>query len=383
MKKFLLLCLITGIGPLLFAQNPLWTYYPGMSKSDLTFNSYNPALLRHRFIIELDKGNSVEIRVHNKDHFLNLINIDSIIQLVATSLLQLKDSLAGNELASRHIDFTSDPSGTIKIRTRVYPPATNHYVIQKNQLSELKMEQDTIVVTGFLRSKAERINFQGIYAVFPYRIVFLLNNYEQLGSYANTSLAGIMEQIRSEWNLYKPWSAEANRRFNLYGYYSTVDPSRNRRLKNVWTADQYRTSIAPYVHIAAQGINGRFSPSVAAGIEFIASQGRSENHYQLFWEPHFYFDHTNDKNKLVRNDFITFQHTNATYEANDKKNIRFSQIISAGYLIIRKGNYFEKNTFKFGLPGMRYRDVFLHPEFLFNNLFKNFQPSLKLMVYLD
>jgi hypothetical protein len=383
MKKFLLICLITGIGQLLFAQSALWPYSPGMTKSDQTFNVYNNNLLRHRFIIELDKGNSVEIRVHNKEHFLKLLNIDSIIQLVTTSLLPLKDSLALNELASRRIDFNSDPSGIIKIRTHVYPPAANHYVIQKNQLSALKMEQDTIMVTGFLRGKAERINFQGVYAVFPYRIIFLLNNYEQLGSYAHTSLAGIMEQIRSEWNLYKPWSEEANRRFNLYGYYSAVDPSRNRRLKNFRNADQYHTSVAPYVHIAAQGINGRFSPSVAAGIEFIASQGRSENHYQLFWEPYFYFDHSENKNKLVRNDFITFQHTNATYVTNDKKSIQFSQILSAGYLVGHKGNYLEKNTFKLGLPGMRYRDVFLHPEFLFNDLFKNFQPSLKLMLYLD
>jgi hypothetical protein len=383
MKRLFIVCLAMGISILVFSQNPVWVYSPGMTKSDQTFSTYSNPQLRHRFIIELDKGNSVEIRVHNKEHFLRLINIDSLIQFISTSLKLLKDSLSGNELANRRIDFTTDAGGVTRIRTRIYTPAANHYVLQKNELAALKIEQDTIVVSGFLKGAAEKISFQGIYAVFPYRITFLLNNYDQLDNYLNSSLAGIMEQIRSEWNVYKPWSDKANRRFNLYGYYSTVDPSRNRRLKNIWTSEQYRTYIAPYVHIAAQGINGRFSPSVAAGLEFIASQGRSENHYQLFWEPHFYFDHTNDKNKLVRNDFITFQHTNATYEANDKKNIRFSQILSAGYLIVRKGNYFEKNTFKFGLPGMRYRDVFLHPEFLFNDLFKNFQPSLKLMVYLD
>lgn len=383
MKKILLSCLVAGIGSVLSAQNPVMNYTPGMSKSDQAFNSFLPSQLRHRFLIELDKGNYAEIRVYNKDHFQQLLNIDSIIQMVNTSLLPLKDSLSGDELTGRRIDFTTDAAGTVRIRTRLYPPAASHYVIQKNQLSALKMEQDTIVVSGYLKGRVEKVSFSGIYSVFPYRITFYLNHYEQLGNYANAALSATMEQIRSEWNLYKPWSPEANRRLNLYGYYSITDPSRNRRLKNTWNNDQYRTSIAPYVHIAVQGINGRFAPSVATGIEFIASQGRSEYHYQLFWEPYFHFDHSDGKNKLVRNDFLTFQHTNATYESSNRQKISFSQVFNAGFLVRRKGNYFEKNTFKFGLPGMRYRDVFLHPEFLFNDLFKNFQPSLKLMVYLD
>lgn len=383
MKKMLFLCLSTGISTIMLAQSPVWNYNPGTTKSSQTFNTYPNSLLRHRFVIELDKGNSVTIQVHNKDHFLKIMNADSIIQLVTTSLLPLKDSLSANELANRRIDFMTDAGGTIKIRTHIYNPAVNHYVIQKNELAALKIEQDTIIISGYIKGEPERLSFQGTYAVFPYRITFLLNNYEQLNNYFNSGLTAIMEQIRSEWNLYKPWSADANRRFNLYGYYSTSDPSRNRRLKNTRNNEQFRTSIAPYVHIAIQGINGRFSPSLGAGIEYIAAQGRSESHYQLFWEPYFYFDHSEGKNKLVRNDFITFQHTNATYDANDRQQIRYSQILSAGYLIRHKGSYFEKNTFKFGLPGMRYRDVFLHPEFVFNNLFKNFQPSLKLMVYLD
>lgn len=383
MKHLFLACIAACTGLLVPAQNPVWTITPGMSKSDQLFNAASPSILRHRFIIELEKGNRMEVFVHNKEHFLKLINIDSILQSVSGALTLLKDSLAGNELANRRIDYNTDLAGVVKIRTIIHNPVKNHYVLQKNELASLKVEQDTIVISGAFKGDAVRVAFKGIYNLFPYRIMLLLNNYDQLPGLINKGITGIMEQIRSEWNLYKPYSAEANRRFNLYGYYSMTDPSRNRRINNTWNAERYRTSIAPYVQIAVQAANGYFSPSVGAGIEFVAAQGRSENHYQLFWEPHFNFDHTGDKNKLVRNDFIVFQHTNATYESNDKQNIRFSQILSVGYLAGRKGNYFEKNTFKIGLPGARYKDVFLHPEFLFNDLFKNFQPSLKLMVYLD
>ncbi|MCX6318633.1 MAG: hypothetical protein NTW29_15170 [Bacteroidetes bacterium] len=230
MKKLWLTCIAACTGLLLFAQNTIWNYTPGQTKSDQLFNVVNPTELRHRFIVELDKGNRMEILVYNREHFLKLMNIDSIIQLVNRSITMINDSLAPNELASRRIDIHIDPAGTIKIRTRVYPPPANHYMIQKNELSALKMEQDTIMVTGLMSGPAERIGFKGIYTIFPYRIMFVLNNYQQLNSYETGSLTGIMEQIRSEWNVHYPQTDKANRRFNLYGYYSLTDPSRTRRL---------------------------------------------------------------------------------------------------------------------------------------------------------
>ena len=86
---------------------------------------------------------------------------------------------------------------------------------------------------------------------------------------------------------------------------------------------------------------------------------------------------------MRRNDFISFQHVSETRDQKDKFKITYNQIFSVGYLVHRDGNSLNANTFKFGLPGARYRDLFVHPEFVFNNFFKNFQPSLKMMIYLD
>lgn len=86
---------------------------------------------------------------------------------------------------------------------------------------------------------------------------------------------------------------------------------------------------------------------------------------------------------MYRNDFISFQYVTVTYDNTERNKVLFNQLFSIGYLVSRRGDFLEPNTVKMGLPGARYRDVFLHPEFVFNKFFKDFQPSLKLMLYLD
>jgi hypothetical protein len=56
---------------------------------------------------------------------------------------------------------------------------------------------------------------------------------------------------------------------------------------------------------------------------------------------------------------------------------------SIGYLIKRNGNWFEKNTVKFSLPGLQSKNIILEPEFYFNDFFKHFSPSLKLTLFFE
>jgi hypothetical protein len=72
--------------------------------------------------------------------------------------------------------------------------------------------------------------------------------------------------------------------------------------------------------------------------------------------------------------------TSSTFRAS---NIEFSPKMAFSYLVHESGNYFYDNTFKLMTPGAKYKEVYLNPEFIFNGLFKNFQPGLKLVLDLD
>lgn len=391
MKKFFLACLFTGIATTMSAQQNLsynqqsgWTYYDGMSRSDMYFTPLNKTWLRHNFFIDVPGGNRIIIQVADQQLFQQLMNIDSLIKKTDTVLKELRDSLPA-ELNNVCIELANDLSGFTRIRTRVYERPQKHFVLKDNELAALKIEQDTIIISGMVRKKeAVKTGYRGIYNVQPYKITILLNNYSELSSLLNQQLGSILEQIRSEWNSNEKWSYERNWRYTLYGYYNTADPSKNQRLRNIWSKNRYRSSVAPAVQVSMQAINGRFSPAVGAGIEYVTAVNNTDNHFQLFWEPYFYFQQLpSGKNSLYRNDFISFQYFTTNYDNKDRTKILFSQNFSFGYLAGRKGNFLEKNTFKFGLPGARYRDVFLHPEFVFHDLLKDFQPSIKLMLYLD
>ena len=369
----------------LFAQNTSWTYNQLISVSDQQGLPFMQGWLRHSFMIDLEKGNRIKIELVNKKQLQDLLNMDSVLRIIMRELEPLKDSLA-NELTTKRINISEDAAGNTRIRTREFQPRGSNYISINGELSLLKIEQDTVVIYRKLKMpKAERVSLRGINSELPYKITLFMNNYSDINNYLDGRIAKGIEQIINDWNNYAKWSQQKNWKLSLSGYYNLTDATKNRPLKKSYNPNVYHSSVAPYVHIAAQAINGRFSPSVAAGIELIKSfSRRHESHFQLYWEPHFHFEHlASGKNKLHRNDFISFQHTSTTFTDNKRDKVMFGQLFSAGYLVNRSGNYFEKNTFKFGFPGVRYDFAFLHPEFVFNNLFKNFQPSLKLMVHLD
>lgn len=138
----------------------------------------------------------------------------------------------------------------------------------------------------------------------------------------------------------------------------------------------------PDLFVALQYTRGEWVSSAAAGLQLIKGDYEGErNVFKLLWEPHFAFTRDNDGNrKFHRNDFITFR-----FEQHEKsvKTDLFPVTLSLGYLVRRKGDLYEKNTFKFSFPGLKYESLSIEPEFFFNDFFRNFSPSLKLNLNID
>jgi hypothetical protein len=76
------------------------------------------------------------------------------------------------------------------------------------------------------------------------------------------------------------------------------------------------------------------------------------------------------------NDFTIIQWAKTT---EGKKGLYFVPRFLFGFLRNdrRKGEFFERNTFKVGLPVYSNNYIFLQPQLLFNDFFKNVSPSLK------
>lgn len=359
--------------------------YFQLSKTDQLFNVNNTQWLRHKFYFNLSKGNQVVLLLSNKNQLEKLMDLDSLMKDVYDKILLISDSLK-NELTNKRIDIALAQDGKTRMRFQEFQSKGNSYAFQNGELVALKVEQDTINIIGYYRNyRAVRTGKQGIYFSEPYKVVLLLNNITELKDYLG-KLNPFVQQVKTDWDNYKRWSPKKNWNMKLMATYGSTDPKYNMKFKSVSLSDKMFV-VDPFVQISMQNVRNQFGPSVGLGIDLNRFNSYvHEKHFQLFWEPFFFFEkNSSNKTTLMRNDFISFQYKDIheLKPLREKQAIRYYQQFSLSYLFHRDGDYFEKNTFRMGLPGFQARNVTLSPEFIFHDLFKQFTPSLKLSLYLE
>jgi hypothetical protein len=382
MKKFiiLVLALAGATGNALCQQQ--FIIYPDRKESitEQMFNSPKPGSSRIRFDFRMSAGNVLMIELSTLSQIDSIPDLDSLAMAVKNSLALFHDSLT-DPLAHKRVDIlTSNPQ---RIRIGIYPQQSNVFSIKNGDVTQLKVEQDTLRIT--LWSKGFHKNRKGTVPTFdPYYLTFLLNNLADLSNLPFEDLTRIVQQVSKEVDKVK----HNDKRYSEVKYFAgyLVPSGKKYWNNNLTVAGKIKFSTDPYVQSAFQYIRNSFVPSAGVGIRLTQKKSdHYEREWRLMWEPLFFFSR-NSENKLLtqRNDFISFkQHSKSEFEGESKK-VVLVQNVSFGYLISRKGNWFEKNTFKFSLPtGIQYENILLEPEFVFNDFFKNFSPSLKFTVVFE
>lgn len=386
MKKIFLVTLLA----LASITGKVWAQYfdPAyiqLSKSDQLFNPNNPQWLRHVFIIQLSKGNRVIIKLSNKHELDKLMNLDSLLNETFNKILLIKDSL-NNELSNKRIDLAITNEVISKMRFIEYPPKGTSFAFQNSELVALKIEQDTINIIGYYNNtKAAKVGKRSNYFFEPYEVVILLNNIIELKDYLGENLNKTMAQLKLDWDHYKNWSERKNWNSKLYAVYNLSNEKNNIKFGTAFPRTK-TTTLDLGVQVNLQNIRNVFAPSASLGIDLHHITNRFDEHFQLLWEPYFFFEKNNlNKTVLMRNDFITIQYRNIrdVKPWNEKQSIKYYQQFSLGLLVHRDGEYFEKNTLKVGFPGFQYHNLMVTPEFQFHDLLKQFVPSLRLSVVIE
>jgi hypothetical protein len=379
--SLLIVLAIAGTTGITYAQIRTVPAYPATTKADQLYNLFPDEYYRHHFTIVHKNGNIVRVLLFDKTGLDFVMNLDSLLAVVANNLDPLQDSLQ-HELNSKRIDYL-DAGEPVKIRITQTPSRGANYALLPDGPSLMKVEQDTLIFTSY-KLQPSVTSYKLNFSVKPFRVIVLINDIRNLHELIDGSLNKGMQQVKKEWDALRRWSPENNWKTNLSSYYSTTNPEFNQSIKEPYSSEKVIFNV--YVQLSLQNLNNRFVTGAGAGFQIINKiKNTIRNRYQLFWEPYFLFDEDpTGKFKMRRNDFITFQVLFESHFTNaNQQKIEFSQNFSGGYLVHRSGEFFRKNTFKFGLPGARYKDLYLHPECVFNDLFKNFQPGLKLFLDLD
>ena len=385
-KTTLLFLLFVGTSSLLFAQNfASSSWVLNTNKTEVRFNQPRPGFSRIQFqFIATPSKNRIIIELNKIQQLNELPNIDSLLQICLTAIRPLVDSIP-TDIFARRIDVRPI-NNKVEIRTVSYESNQNTLVYQAGALNNLKIEQDTLRMSFQTPSKNEK------FPAIPGFVTILVNNLSDLfnpGISSVSACIALLEKYISPSmvaNMREDlgYNAKFNGIFNLTTQ-QIVFPTQalyNKRGVKSFPAAVYNSSILPAIYGSMQFVRGSFAPSFAAGLSYIISDNKFNDHrLYLMWEPYFFFSNNNNQFQTYRNDFVTLR--KIEFDKPEKAGWSFVQNFSIGYLVGRRGNMFEENTFKFSLPGIRNHTLQIEPEFYFNNFFKNFSPTLRLGLYFE
>ena len=367
MKKIIcLLMLVTSITEILCAQG---------NKSDKAFEVPENIVINRRFWINLDKGNKMQIELTDINDLSVVANIDSLLQTFLTDIAPLKDSLA-DPLTSKRIDYITDAQGRKKIRFQQVQARGASFLLNKGELSSLRTEQDTIHIIGVIvnapmpKEKISRTNPR------YYHFTFFLNDMNELTGYMNGILQQKISTIQKNMNGKWPLILGGG------DHYLKADRSISAGAPRGFTSAGPRDILQFNFLVNVQNYKNYFVPSFSLGARFTLTNRDRTFKWEpgLFWEPHFIFAKDNqNKLRTYRNDFLTLTYAQGGTKDHDaKKDFAFSAVFSLGYLIRREGDFFDKQTFRFGAGKIQLAKTNIEPCLYFNNFFRGVTPGIRI-----
>ena len=373
MKQTILLALIISATGSLCAQENY-----ARTNTDKTFEPPANSITR-RFVVDLGKGNKMQLEVSNIDDVRHIRNIDSLVKIFLHDMEPLKDSLT-NELAAKRIDYAIDSMGRKKIRLQQYAPKGNSFLVDQNDVAALKIEQDTIYIMGVLPGSSTSVLTKKIPVTDYYRIGFFINQLAELPSYMDGRLKEKADYIANNAN--KHWVPQQDGTWHLLNGDASVS-AKHPAGTLAGTGDFIELKAG----INLQNYKNYFVPSFIFSANVYA---RTLTHrYQIgaAWEPHFLFSKNAQGNlQTYRNDFITLllgrERIHNDPRAFNGPYFSFFQHLSVGYLIRSKGDFYDPHTFRVGTGLVEWQGgkVKFEPLFYFHDFFKGVTPGVRVTV---
>ncbi|MEO6671088.1 MAG: hypothetical protein ABIN36_16520, partial [Ferruginibacter sp.] len=304
----------------------------------------SPENFKRQYFFELGNGNRAEIKLTEISNLDYLKNVDSLLEVVVKDLMPLRDSFA-DPLASRRIQYMMDAPGLVKIRIQNFPgPASSDYIKSDGVIASLKITQDSLFITGRVRGKPASAFFPLKPAYDYYRICFYLNDINDLAGYMdgrlNEKVARLHDNLDKRW-IYKKGKVQTSRD-------STITAMANRG--RIGGGDLYIVRFS----VDAQNYKYRFVPSATISGAIVSSRNLTRREFAIGTEFHFLF--SNDiagKTHSYPNLFITVSYGSTKIDPKAMRSayasVNLLRYISLAYLVDRKGEFYDKHSFKIGI----------------------------------
>lgn len=364
-----LLVLGMSAGAVAFAQDER-----PLSNTDKAFESPAKSVTT-RIQVDLGKGNKMQIEVCFDRDLDYARNLDSLVRVFMHDITAFKDSLS-DELAVKRIDYKITAPDKKQVRIVKYPSAGNSFLLANGQVSALKLEQDTINM--ILVDEKPALDRPGDVIVWKdyCRISFFLNRLEELPEILTAN--NLNDKIKALRAKYVNWYKEKS------VWYLKADKTISAKRSGGYIMDggdylSFRTDVG------LQNYKNYFVPGFRLGVKLALNNSqtlidKSPRQYRVSfsWEPHFIFQNVQGKLQAFRNDFLDLSFGFGPKGPETETKSEITQF-SLGWLVYRQGDYFEKNTFRFGMGrvSLANNKVFIEPGMYFNNFFRGVTPTVR------
>jgi hypothetical protein len=389
-KMILIFLLIAGTGITLSAQNRYYYLEPYTTASDARFSPTRLGKARVNFhFYGINNSGRITLELISITQLEYLPNLDSILNIARNSLRQISDSLKQDAI-NRRIDMVTETTGPTQLRITSYANRPTAFAIQGDEISLLKTESDTLRIK-FTVPTGRKVNYFEVGGtssekaeLAPAFITIVVNNFGDIQSLPQNIMQSCLSLLQQE--ITPDYVSKASTSAHYTAYYNLKTNNRFSPGKTKWIRyGNYRNELVPNIYGSLQFARGNFAPSMAAGLRFTTGKpSEGLKRFYLMWEPYFFFSRdVNNKLLTDRNDFVTLRFIEEDDRFGKKGDFDFMMNCSFGYLAGKRGEWFEKNTFKIGLPAVRSGWLQLEPEFYFINFFRNFSPTLKLTLHYE
>jgi hypothetical protein len=366
-KTIMVMMLATGITGAAFAQNQ-------RTVTEKTFE-IDQANFERKFTIDLEKGNKAQIELKSMEDLDKIKNLDSLLAVFMQDLKLLKDSLP-DDASSVRIDYIATGTSTKTVRIVRHAPQGSSFVIRKNDLAALKLEQDTINFIGIVPFVAKYTLRKPFDAVRFYKVSLFVNNLSDLETYAAGKLNDKVAFLQQK-KMASRWVKDRSGNWHV----KNGDQSVSAKNPAGYIANQ-NDFITTRLSANAQNYKNYFVPSFNLGVALTLTNEHFKREIGLSWEPNFLFaKNANGKLTTYRNDFVTLTFGQGMIKDNDAhKESPFISVFSLSYLTRRKGDFFEKNTIRLGAGQLSLFEgkTKIEPMLYFTNLFKGVTPGIRL-----
>lgn len=296
---------------------------------------------------------------------LDSVGIGKLMRQIKSDLQPLLDTLS-RPLVTRRVYYTREENKPL-YRLTEFQTSASKFNLEDGVLIAQKTANDTLRIT--IPRQIAHLGFRA--TMFPLIITL---HAKTLQDVLNIS----PDVLDSAWAVLQrdiPSGTSGIENREVAGVYDVRQGKWLKRPESYKSSKRF--SLNTYGHAGIQYARGSLAAIGGFGLQLEKiTRWNDRNQFKLFWEPHFIFSRdANNKLQTDRNDFVTAR---LTHKPHDHDGF-IAPAVSFGYLVHRQGEWYEKNTLKFSIAAVRYKALEIEPEFFFNDLFRNFSPSLKLM----